>query len=106
MVGVVFADFRGGAVGDLPQVLFPNGVVIVSGTRSASTTMRCLLKRSVLNISARAQPDFSGNVRFRMSLLRIDAHSAYCLFHLRLANVAPTVVQFLRSGGIPGIKLS
>ena len=91
---------------DMPQVLFPGKIVVISTVPEADRAVEILMRSDLLGLDTETKPVFKRGHTNKVGLLQVSTRELCFLFRLNIIGIPDSVATLLENKDIPLIGLS
>lgn len=106
MKKVIYNIFDKHAINELPTVLFPGKIIVVTNPREAEKAVDYLLTSDILGIDTETRPAFKKGQNYKVSLLQVSNRENCFLFRLNHTGMTPAIIRLLENKQVPMVGLS
>ncbi len=103
---ILYSRFDKKEIKNLPRVVFPGRIVVITTAEAASTAVDYLLQSDILGVDTETRPSFRKGIRHKVSLLQVSTRDVCFLFRLNIIGITDSIVRLLEDTKIPKIGLS
>lgn len=94
------------SISNLPKVLFPGRIVVVTTENDADKAVDFLLAQPILGVDTETRPAFKKGINHKVALLQVATHDICFLFRLNYTGITASILKLLEDTTVPKIGLS
>lgn len=106
MKKVIYNKIDKRSISNLPKVLFPGRIVVVTTENDADKAVDFLLAQPILGVDTETRPAFKKGINHKMALLQVATHDICFLFRLNYTGITASILKLLEDTTVPKIGLS
>ena len=106
MKKVIYNKIDKRSISNLPKVLFPGRIVVVTTENDADKAVDFLLAQPILGVDTETRPAFKKGVNHKVALLQVATHDICFLFRLNYTGITASILKLLEDTTVPKIGLS
>ena len=106
MKKVIYNKIDKRSISNLPKVLFPGRIVVVTTENDADKAVDFLLAQPILGVDTETRPAFKKGINHKVALLQVAAHDICFLFRLNYTGITTSILKLLEDTTVPKIGLS
>lgn len=106
MKKVIYNKIDKRSISNLPKVLFPGRIVVVTTENDADKAVDFLLAQPILGVDTETRPAFKKGISHKVALLQVATHDICFLFRLNYTGITTSILKLLEDTTVPKIGLS
>lgn len=106
MKKVIYNKIDKRSISNLPKVLFPGRIVVVTTENDADKAVDFLLAQPILGVDTETRPAFKKGINHKVALLQVATHDICFLFRLNYTGITTSILKLLEDTTVPKIGLS
>mgnify|MGYP004423121771 FL=1 len=106
MKKVIYNKIDKRSISNLPKVLFPGRIVVVTTENDADKAVDFLLAQPILGVDTETRPAFKKGINHKVALLQVATHDICFLFRLNYTGITASILKLLEDTTVPKIGLS
>lgn len=106
MKKVIYNKIDKRSISNLPKVLFPGRIVVVTTENDADKAVDILLAQPILGVDTETRPAFKKGINHKVALLQVATHDICFLFRLNYTGITASILKLLEDTTVPKIGLS
>ena len=106
MKKVIYNKIDKRSISNLPKVLFPGRIVVVTTENDADKAVDFLLAQPILGVDTETRPAFKKGISHKVALLQVATHDICFLFRLNYTGITASILKLLEDTTVPKIGLS
>ena len=106
MKKVIYNKIDKRSISNLPKVLFPGRIVVVTTENDADKAVDFLLAQPILGVDTETRPAFKKGINHKVALLQVATHDICFLFRLNYTGITASILKLLEDTTVPKIELS
>lgn len=106
MKKVIYNKIDKRSISNLPKVLFPGRIVVVTTENDADKAVDFLLAQPILGVDTETRPAFKKGINHKVALLQVATHNICFLFRLNYTGITTSILKLLEDTTVPKIGLS
>ena len=106
MKKVIYNKIDKRSISNLPKVLFPGRIVVVTTENDADKAVDVLLAQPILGVDTETRPAFKKGINHKVALLQVATHDICFLFRLNYTGITASILKLLEDTTVPKIGLS
>lgn len=106
MKKVIYNKIDKRSISNLPKVLFPGRIVVVTTENDADKAVDFLLVQPILGVDTETRPAFKKGISHKVALLQVATHDICFLFRLNYTGITTSILKLLEDTTVPKIGLS
>lgn len=106
MKKVIYNKIDKRSISNLPKVLFPGRIVVVTTENDADKAVDFLLAQPILGVDTETKPAFKKGINHKVALLQVATHDICFLFRLNYTGITASILKLLEDTTVPKIGLS
>lgn len=106
MKKVIYNKIDKRSISNLPKVLFPGRIVVVTTENDADKAVDFLLAQPILGVDTETRPVFKKGINHKVALLQVATHDICFLFRLNYTGITTSILKLLEDTTVPKIGLS
>lgn len=106
MKKVIYNKIDKRSISNLPKVLFPGRIVVVTTEKDADKAVDFLLAQPILGVDTETRPAFKKGINHKVALLQVATHDICFLFRLNYTGITASILKLLEDTTVPKIGLS
>ena len=106
MKKVIYNKIDKRSISNLPKVLFPGRIVVVTTENDADKAVDFLLAQHILGVDTETRPAFKKGINHKVALLQVATHDICFLFRLNYTGITTSILKLLEDTTVPKIGLS
>lgn len=106
MKKVIYNKIDKRSISNLPKVLFPGHIVVVTTENDADKAVDFLLAQPILGVDTETRPAFKKGINHKVALLQVATHDICFLFRLNYTGITASILKLLEDTTVPKIGLS
>lgn len=106
MKKVIYNKIDKRSISNLPKVLFPGRIVVVTTENDADKAVDFLLAQPILGVDTETRPAFKKGINHKVALLQVATHDICFLFRLNYTGITASIFKLLEDTTVPKIGLS
>lgn len=106
MKKVIYNKIDKRSISNLPKVLFPGRIVVVTTENDADKAVDFLLAQPILGVDTETRPAFKKGINHKVALLQVATHDICFLFRLNYTGITASILKLLKDTTVPKIGLS
>lgn len=106
MKKVIYNKIDKRSISNLPKVLFPGRIVVVTTENDADKAVDFLLAQPILGVDTETRPAFKKGINHKVALLQVATHDICFLFRLNYTSITASILKLLEDTTVPKIGLS
>lgn len=106
MKKVIYNKIDKRSISNLPKVLFPGRIVVVTTENDADKAVDLLLAQPILGVDTETRPAFKKGINHKVALLQVATHDICFLFRLNYTGITASILKLLEDTTVPKIGLS
>lgn len=106
MKKVIYNKIDKRSISNLPKVLFPGRIVVVTTENDADKAVDFLLAQPILGVDTETRPAFKKDINHKVALLQVATHDICFLFRLNYTGITTSILKLLEDTTVPKIGLS
>ena len=106
MKKVIYNKIDKRSISNLPKVLFPGRIVVVTTENDADKAVDFLLAQPILGVDTETRPAFKKGINHKVALLQVATHDICFLFRLNYTGITTAILKLLEDTTVPKIGLS
>lgn len=106
MKKVIYNKIDKRSISNLPKVLFPGRIVVVTTENDADKAVDFLLTQPILGVDTETRPAFKKGINHKVALLQVATHDICFLFRLNYTGITASILKLLEDTTVPKIGLS
>lgn len=106
MKKVIYNKIDKRSISNLPKVLFPGRIVVVTTENDADKAVDFLLTQPILGVDTETRPAFKKGISHKVALLQVATHDICFLFRLNYTGITTSILKLLEDTTVPKIGLS
>ena len=106
MKKVIYNKIDKRSISNLPKVLFPGRIVVVTTENDADKAVDFLLAQPILGVDTETRPAFKKGINHKVALQQVATHDICFLFRLNYTGITTSILKLLEDTTVPKIGLS
>lgn len=106
MKKVIYNKIDKRSISNLPKVIFPGRIVVVTTENDADKAVDFLLAQPILGVDTETRPAFKKGINHKVALLQVATHDICFLFRLNYTGITASILKLLEDTTVPKIGLS
>ena len=106
MKKVIYNKIDKRSISNLPKVLFPGRIVVVTTENDADKAVDFLLAQPILGVDTETRPAFKKGINHKVALLQVATHDICFLFRLNYTGITTSILKLLEDTTVPKIGLA
>lgn len=106
MKKIIYNKIDKRSISNLPKVLFPGRIVVVTTENDADKAVDFLLAQPILGVDTETRPAFKKGINHKVALLQVATHDICFLFRLNYTGITASILKLLEDTTVPKIGLS
>ena len=106
MKKVIYNKIDKRSISNLPKVIFPGRIVVVTTENDADKAVDFLLAQPILGVDTETRPAFKKGINHKVALLQVATHDICFLFRLNYTGITTSILKLLEDTTVPKIGLS
>ena len=106
MKKVIYNKIDKRSISNLPKMLFPGRIVVVTTENDADKAVDFLLAQPILGVDTETRPAFKKGINHKVALLQVATHDICFLFRLNYTGITTSILKLLEDTTVPKIGLS
>lgn len=106
MKKVIYNKIDKRSISNLPKVLFPGRIVVVTTENDVDKAVDFLLAQPILGVDTETRPAFKKGINHKVALLQVATHDICFLFRLNYTGITTSILKLLEDTTVPKIGLS
>ena len=106
MKKVIYNKIDKRSISNLPKVLFPGRIVVITTENDADKAVDFLLAQPILGVDTETRPAFKKGINHKVALLQVATHDICFLFRLNYTGITASILKLLEDTTVPKIGLS
>lgn len=106
MKKVIYNKIDKRSISNLPKVLFPGRIVVVTTENDADKAVDFLLAQPILGVDTETRAAFKKGINHKVALLQVATHDICFLFRLNYTGITASILKLLEDTTVPKIGLS
>ena len=106
MKKVIYNKIDKRSISNLPKVLFPGRIVVVTTENDADKAVDFLLAQPILGVDTETRPAFKKGINHKVALLQVATHDICFQFRLNYTGITASILKLLEDTTVPKIGLS
>ena len=106
MKKIIYNKIDKRSISNLPKVLFPGRIVVVTTENDADKAVDFLLAQPILGVDTETRPAFKKGINHKVALLQVATHDICFLFRLNYTGITTSILKLLEDTTVPKIGLS